>query len=177
MTSIVGISRDGVVYIGGDSCGSDFYSCMQVTSPKVFITGEFLFGCCGSFRMIDLLRYSLQVERQENGQTDDAFIRTVFISSVRKLFKENGFLYEDKRDRGGNFLLGYRGVLYEVQDDFSVLNPPDWGHAVGSGEQPARGSLFTTRDDWDCHRRLILALEAAEATTPSVRGPFLCQHL
>lgn len=177
MTSIVGISRDGHVYMGGDSCGSDSYSWMHVSNPKVFQVDKFLFGCCGSFRMIDLLRFSLKVEPQTVDQSDDGYIRTTFITAVRKLFKENGFMRDESRDRGGNFLLGYRGNLYEIQDDFSVLNTPPWGHAVGSGEQPARGSLFTTRDDWDCFKRITKALESAEATTPSVRGPFVTLNI
>jgi hypothetical protein len=173
MTSIVGISRDGKVYIGGDSCGSGGQTWMHISSPKVFINGQFMFGCCGSFRMMDLLRYSLSVEPQNNKQNDAAYVRTTFISALRRLFKEAGFLRDSPSDRGGNFLLGYRGNLYEVQDDFSVLDTPDWGHSIGTGEAAARGSLFTTRGDWDCFRRVEQALAAAEAVTPSVRGPFV----
>lgn len=162
--------------MGGDSCGSDYYSWVHVQNPKVFLVDRFLIGCCGSFRMIDLLRFSLKVDEQPSDQSDDAYIRTTFVTTLRKLLKDNGFMDGDGRDRGGNFLLGYRGNLYEIQDDFSVLNAPQWGHAVGSGEQPARGSLYTTKDDWDCYARLRKALEAAEATTPSVRGPFVLMN-
>lgn len=173
MTCIVGIAKEGRVYLGGDSCGSSSSSWQHVPNPKVFhVQDRFLIGVCGSFRMVDLLRYGLRVQSQD-GQDVDEFVRTEFVGSVRTLFRESGFLTkEDQREYGGNFLLGYRGHLFEFQNDFSVLNAPDWGLAIGSGEQPARGSLFTTRGDWDARRRIQLALEAAEATTPSVRGPF-----
>ena len=81
------------------------------------------------------------------------------------------------KNEGGNFLVGYKGRLYEVQDDFSVLNSPVEGMAVGSGEQSARGSLYTTRGEWDAHRRILQALEAAENVAVGVKGPFVQMEL
>jgi hypothetical protein len=174
MTCIVGIARDGVVYMGGDSCGSS-YSWQQVGNPKVFITSEnFLIGCTTSFRMIDLLHHNLKVGEQKQGQTDDNFMRTTFISAVRQCFKDNGWIdKEPGKNEGGNFLVGYKGNLYEVLEDFGVLNSPTEGMAVGSGAQSARGSLFTTQSNWDCEVRIRQALEAAEAVALGVKGPFV----
>lgn len=178
MTCIVGIAREGKVYMGGDTCGSG-HSWQQVGNPKVFInSGQFLIGCTTSFRMIDLLHYELQVPEQKVGQSDDAYMRTAFIKAVRECFKEHGWLAKSSdKNEGGNFLVGYKGKLYEVQDDFSVLNSPEEGMAVGSGEQSARGSLFTTRADWDCNKRVLQALEAAEAVAMGVKGPFVQMEL
>lgn len=168
MTCIVGIAHEGKVWMGADSCGSN-YSWKQVGNPKVFEVQEFLIGCTTSFRMIDLLRYELRVDQSIWGQSDDDYLRTTFIRAVRALFKEHGF----GRDEGGNFLVGFRGHLYEVQDDFSVLNSPAEGMAVGSGEAAARGSLYTTKGHSDPQQRIQKALEAAEAIIPSVRAPFI----
>lgn len=178
MTCIVGIAREGRVYMGGDTCGSG-RSWQQVGNPKVFITGgKFLIGCTTSFRMIDLLNYELTVPIQENDQTDDGYMRTTFIRAVRDCFKEHGWLEKSSdKNIGGNFLVGYNGKLYEVQDDFSVLNSPVEGMAVGSGEQSARGSLYTTRADWDAHKRVQQALEAAEAVAVGVKAPFVQMSL
>jgi hypothetical protein len=174
MTCIVGISQDGKVFMGGDTCGSS-YTWQTVGNPKVFtVQDKFLIGCTTSFRMIDLLRFELQVEDQRNDQTDDGYVRTTFVRAIRECFKENGWLKSaSDKNEGGNFLLGYRGKLYEVQDDFSVLNSPQVGMAVGSGEQSARGSLHTTRLDADPVRRIYQALEAAESVVTSVKAPFM----
>jgi 20S proteasome alpha/beta subunit len=174
MTCVAGIAREGRVYIGADSCASSNHSWQEASgAQKLFIVGgRFLIGVCGSFRLMDLLRYSLEVEPQAD-QDDDAYMRTKFISAVRSLLRDHGFLSkENQRESGGQFLVGYKGALYEVQPDFSVLNCPVWGHAIGTGELSARGSLYSTRKDWDARGRIQLALDAAEAITPSVRGPF-----
>lgn len=175
MTCIVGIAREGAVYIGGDSCGSTSSSWVHVPNPKVFPLGEgMLVGAAGSFRMIDLLRFSVRLPAHDAAVSADAFMRTAFVAALRKTFLDEGYLHREcLRDSGGNFMVGYQGQLFEVQDDFSVLNAPEYGLSCGSGEAPARGSLWTTRGAWDCRLRVQQALEAAEATTPSVRGPFL----
>ena len=171
MTCIVGITRDGSVHMGADSCGSDDWSCTNVTNPKIFINGEFLIGGAGSFRLIDLLRFSLVVPAQSEKISDDAYMRTIFITRVRKLLEENG--YNQNNNEAGEFIVGYHGRLYSVQEDHAILNVPDWGYAIGLGEGAARGSLWTTRANPDIDHRLQIALEAAEVTTLSVRGPFV----
>ena len=177
MTCIVGIAHKGMIHMGGDSCGSDG-SWQEVLNPKVFIVDDrFLIGCTTSFRMIDLLRFELEVDIQSPNQSDDEFMRTTFIHAVRECFKEGGWMENSsEKNEGGNFLVGYQGTLYEVQDDFSVLNSKDC-MAIGSGSLPARGSLYTSKEDPNIPRRITLALEAAEATITSVRGPFVqLQH-
>jgi hypothetical protein len=77
------------------------------------------------------------------------------------------------KSSGGNFLVGYKGKLYEIQDDFSVLNSPDIGMSVGSGASSARGSLHTTRDDKKPHDRILKALEAAASVAVGVAAPFI----
>lgn len=173
MTCIVGIAKEGKVYIGGDSCGSS-YSWQQVGNPKVFtVDGRFLIGCTTSFRMIDLLRFEFSVPEQTSKQNDDEFMRTTFVRSVRECFRHGGWMDKaSEKNQGGNFLVGYKGKLYEVQDDFSVLNSPEIGMSVGSGEMPARGSLYTTKDKKDQESRVRTALESAESVVVSVRGPF-----
>ena len=181
MTCIVAIAKDGVVYMGADSYGSNRYTGGIVHNSKCFITGEFLIGSCGSFRLIDLLTHKLSVPKVHPDEqvNSDKFIRTIFVDAVRNCLNSNGHLTKkDGNDIGGNFLVGYKGNVYEVQQDFSVLNVPVWGHSVGSGEQAAHGSLFTTKDlDMTTEQRIEVALEAAVAVVPSVRGPFVTLKL
>jgi hypothetical protein len=177
MTCIVGFVEDNKVYIGSDSCGSNHVSWASYENHKVFEVGDFLIGCTTSFRMIDLLTYSLVGCVQRSEDSDDKFIRTSFINSVKTCFDDGGFGSDND---GGEFLLGYKGRLYQVQGDFSVLNCPKWGMSVGSGTDAARGSLYTTDMMVKEHGhvftpeyRIKKALEAAEAVIPSVRGPFI----
>ena len=177
MTCIVGVVSKGKIYMGGDSCGSSPYSWQTVGNPKVFKVQDFIIGCTTSFRMIDLLAYNLNIRRSHPDDSDDKFMRTTFIEGVRDCLKHGGFAKKDTPEKGGNFLVGYNGRLYEVQDDFSVLNSPEWGCSVGSGEDAARGSLYTTQNDKDPKKRVLTALKAAEAVVPSVRGPMMVLSL
>jgi ATP-dependent protease HslVU (ClpYQ) peptidase subunit len=172
MTCIVGIVHNNKVYIGGDSCGSYSDNGPQhiIKTPKVFKVQEFIIGCTTSFRMIDLFTYHLEIDRSHPADSDDKFMRTSFIEGVRNCLKEGE---HEREGYGGNFLVGYKNHLYEVQSDYSVLNCEDWGNAVGCGEQASRGSLYSTRNEQDPRRRVLTALEAAEATTAGVRGPFI----
>lgn len=177
MTCIVAVVSNGIVHMGADSLGSDGWSGIHVGNPKCFITGEFLIGCTSTFRSIDLLRYMLEVPKVHPDTEEDAdrYMRTVFINAVRKCFKDNGAIRKNNEiESGSNFLVGYRGLLYEVQNDFSVLNMPCYGSSVGSGADVARGSLFTTKDmDLPPLKRLYAALQAAVEVTVSVRAPFV----
>lgn len=173
MTCIVGVVDKGKIYMGGDSCGASSYSWQTVGNPKVFTVQKFLIGCTSSFRMIDLLAHRLNVKRSHPDDSDDKFMRTTFIEGVRACLKDGGYAKKEAPETGGNFLVGYNGMLYEVQNDFSILNCPDWGASVGSGEDAARGSLWTTRKEKDPKKRVLTALEAAEAVVPSVRGPMI----
>lgn len=178
MTCIVALSHNGVVYMGADSYGSNGYTGTHVANPKCFKNGEFLIGCTSSFRLIDILTHNFSVPKVHDDEhsNPDRFMRTVFIDAIRSCLKTHGHITMDSgTERGGNFLVGYRGKVYEVQPDFSVLNVPDYGGSVGSGEVAARGSLWTTKDikGMKPEMRVLKALEAAEAVTSSVRGPFV----
>jgi hypothetical protein len=174
----VAVLKDKTIIMGGDSCGSNHHDWVTVGNPKVFKVGDFIIGCTTSFRMIDLLRYNLSISKHHPSDGDDKFIRTEFIDNVISCFRHGGFLENDAGVyQGGNFLVGYHGKLYEVQTDFSVLDCPEWGSSVGSGEIAARGSLYTTRTWDDPDARVTAALEAAESVVPTVRGPFVIQRL
>jgi len=181
VTCIVGIVEEDKVFMGGDSCASDEWSWSEAKNPKVFINGPFLIGGCGSFRMIDLLHYTLEVENQHQDLSDDRFMRTVFIESARLCLREGGIL--ESEGTGGDFLVGYNNNLYYVQSDFAVLDCPEWGMSVGSGSYAARGSLASAQHlrnhgyDFDAEQRIVMALESAEMTTQTVRNPWVLLNI
>tara|TARA_Y100000034_G_scaffold136870_1_gene216550 strand:+ start:2931 stop:3464 length:534 start_codon:yes stop_codon:yes gene_type:complete len=172
MTCIVGIVENKKVYLGADSCASNNYTWNSSGNHKLFKTGDFLIGGTSSFRMIDLLAYKLYVKKAKKIDTM-TFMKTTFIDSIRELFSKNGYSEISKNQEvGGNFLIGFDKQIFEIQNDFSVLVIPEWGFSVGSGQDAARGSLYTTRNSNNPKKRLLKALAAAEAVVPSVRGPF-----
>lgn len=172
MTCIAGLVHKGKVYIGGDSAGVYGLGLVVRSDEKVFRRGEFLMGFTSSFRMGQLLRFSLEC-KQQTDKDDYAFMCTKFIDAVRACLKAGGYAtMKDGAESGGGFLVGYRGSLYEVCSDYQVGILADGYAAIGCGEAIAQGSLYSTAK-MPPKQRILTALRAAERHSAGVRGPFL----
>lgn len=173
MTCIVGLEQDGKVYIGGDSAavgGQDIYASR---TPKVFQNGRYLIGYTTSFRMGQLLQFSLgriTVKKKD----PFAHLVTEFIPHLRTLFENGGYSrITNNKEAGGSFLLGYKGKVYSIQSDFQVNSCIDGMMACGCGEDYALGSMYSTQRIKDPEKRLIMALSAAAHYSTGVCEPFL----
>ena len=99
------------------------------------------------------------------------------MDAVRECLRDGGFIKtSDGVEEGGQFLLGYRGRLFEVDSDFQVGESVDGTAAVGCGAEVALGSLYTSRG-MAPEDRILNALLAAEFYAPGVRGPFKIERL
>lgn len=172
MTAIAGLVHDGVVHIGGDSAGVGGWRMTVRADTKVFRNGPYVFGFTSSFRMGQLIRWSLQAPAPDGDL--DRFMCTTFIDSVRACLKEGGFAKKNsEQEEGGTFLVGVAGRLFTVHSDYQVGEAVDGYAAVGCGEEPALGALFATANmGLAADERLELALEAAERFSAGVRAPF-----
>jgi ATP-dependent protease HslVU (ClpYQ) peptidase subunit len=177
VTCIAGVVDQGQVFIGGDSAGvGPGWDLTVRADEKVFRNGEFLFGFTTSFRMGQLLHHAFTPPKPREGQDPDGFMVTDFVDAVRTCLKSGGWAMKtNDQESGGTFVVGYRGRLYVIHDDYQVGRPVASYAAVGSGESFALGSLFTTAAHGavEPERRVRLALAAAEAHSAGVRGPFL----
>ena len=173
MTAIAGIAEGGKVWIGSDSAGSDGCSMTTRLDPKVFINGDFIFGYTSSFRMGQILEYEFQPPTPHENESGMAYMVRRFIPSVRDALKAGGFgRCENGQEVGGDFLVGYRGELYEIQSDYQVSRKRQNYNACGGGHDLILGSLHAT----DNHglppdERITMAIEAAIAFSAGVRGP------
>lgn len=178
MTCIVGLEHDnGMVSIGGDSAGVNGSLDIRIrTDEKVFINGPMIFGFTSSFRMGQLLRYSLTIPEQLGSEKDDyKFMCTTFIDAARKCLKDGGYAtVKNGVDEGGFFLVGYRGKLYRVESDFQVGRSVRPFDAVGCGEQYAMGAMLMIVDLTPIppKERIERALNAAASLSAGVAPPF-----
>ena len=174
MTAIVGLARQGKVFVGGDSAGVSGFDLTVRADPKVFRNGPYLFGFTSSFRMGQLIRYAL-VPPEPKRDDLDRFMATKFVDALRACLKEGGWARkESDREEGGCFLVGTRGRLYTVESDYQVGRAADGYAAVGCGDQVALGALYATAGlAMRPRARLKLALRAAERFNAGVRGPFV----
>jgi hypothetical protein len=177
MTCIAGLVSDGKVFIGGDSAGVAGWDLTVRADSKVFRNSDFIFGFTTSFRMGQLLRYSFTPPACPDASELDRYMATSFIDGVRNCLKAGGFSKkENEVESGGTFLVGHRGRLFLIGDNFQVGESVDGMLAVGCGDSYALGSLFSTKGQAP-ELRITTALQAAERFSAGVRGPFQIEKI
>lgn len=176
MTCIVGLIQQGKIIIGGDSAGVGGLSIHIRRDTKVFKTGPFIMGFTSSFRMGQLLMSShYKIPKQKKGQSDFDFMITTFIDSVKECFRKGGYSqrYTDGDDKGGTFLVGYKGELYMIDEDYQVAMTKDNFISVGCGEEIAEGAMYALQNvKMNPYEKLEIALSAAAHFSGGVEKPF-----
>jgi ATP-dependent protease HslVU (ClpYQ) peptidase subunit len=181
-TCIVGLVHENKVWMGADSAATNKFSSSQTIrkDSKIFIREDsaevkWLFGFTTSYRMGQLIQYVLELPPfDENAAKDPhAFMVKKFIPALQKCFAENGFQQKkDDQVSGGTFLVGLKGNLFGIADNYQVSMLALSYDAVGCGENFALGAMFATEGQ-DPKQRIETALKAAEEFSSGVRGPFI----
>jgi len=146
MTCILACIKNKKVHMMGDKQGSNgfIYSNYSKIS-KVFKNKEFLIGYTTSFRMGQLLQYNWEPPVKSSDDSEEVYLFNKVVTSILNCFKANDFGYKDKANwEGGNFLIGWRGRLFEMQPEMSLLEHTDFT-SVGSGEYHAVAAMNTLR--------------------------------
>lgn len=175
MTCVIAIKKDGVVFMGADSAGSDLYTIRTRIDPKIHKVGPFMFGFTTSFRMGQLIGHVFKVPDRDPRVPTDKFMCSTFIDAVRECLKAGGYAKKDSEvESGGTFLVAYEGRIFTIYDDYQVAEGALSYEVVGCGTDMAMGSLYSTQDgSMTPSARIDLALRAAEAFSCGVRGPFI----
>lgn len=175
MSCIVGVvGQDGAVHLGGDSAAVDTegFALTVRTDPKVFCNGSYVIGFVDSFRAGQLLRYSFEPP-EPLGHDLPGFMVTDFINELRDCLQAGGIASKTADvESGASFLVGVRGRLFCVGEDYSIGESSDGWDAIGCGAPTALGALFATSSLLAPQHRLSVALSAAERLSGGVRRPF-----
>ena len=179
MTCIVGLEADGKVYIGGDSASTSGWNLDISRLRKVFRSGDFLMGCTGTWRISQLLQYSLDVRLKEGDEDDMRYMVTGLVEAMRECLKNGGFAkVENEKEEGGTVLVGFNGKVYIVESNFQVCSSNNGFWAIGCGASYALGSLWATRDRGVTpERRVLAAMEAAGQFSNGVYPPYYVECL
>lgn len=186
MTCVVGLVANSKVYIGADSLGSGNGVKQVYNTPKLAVLDinyrkdkyslqqvPMLIGYTSSYRMGDLLRYKLTPPPLDTIQGINDYLVVDFIPELIKCFEENHFAKTKEGSKsGGNFLIGFEERLFQVQDDFSVLEPECAYTAVGSGQEFAMGAMYALSSvTISPEEQVREAIEAASEFSTTVGGP------
>lgn len=168
MTAIVAIEHKGMVHMASDSAITDENGeQFLLRSGKVFQRGRYVFGYTGAARYGAVLQHIVdwpEVPRY----AIDKFANVEVSAALQKAFKEQGVEYDQSEA-----LVGIAGRLYYLESDLALTRILTPYAAVGAGFGPAMGALgATARDVPDIRKRLVVALEQAEACSGTVRRPW-----
>jgi len=107
------------------------------------------------------------------------YMCTTFVDTLRKTFKDGGYsTISENVETAGNFLVGCRGRLFEVESSFQVAELYDDYIACGCAYPIALGSLFSTEElIEDPMERVLRALSASENYSAFIRQPFIVEIL
>lgn len=186
MSCVVGIRQDRTIYMGGDGRLSSSSSMTAVAyPPKVVTYGQFIIGMAGAGRFTDLVYSAFRPPRDPMETDDYTYMVCNFIPALRRTLEEGGVDLDLAHDDGdmfqrpepGELLVGWRGVIYMVGDDFSVNVAAESYAAIGSGDDAALGALYATQGWKRQEKRVLTALEAAARYVPSVGPPFTVEVL
>lgn len=177
MTCIVALKTPRGVILGGDSAGVEGYTLGIRTDEKVFSRmgggAKWTFGFTSSFRMGQLIRYSLKIPKVPKNKNLQGYMATKFINACRDCFKTGGQARKhNEEESAGIFIAAVRGQIFTIYEDYQIGQATEDFVAVGCGGQIARGSLYTSPDHWEPKNRVIAALSAAEYCSAGVRSPF-----
>ena len=171
--------------MGGDGRGTSDCTIrtMHKEDAKVFKKGNrMLIGYAGSYRMGQLLQYMLKVPTQPKNMDDDEFVCTKFCNAVIECFDKNKFNENNsgKVSMGNAFLVGYKGKLYKVYSDYTILKSNKNYDACGSGEDFAMASFHSIEKagyNIPGDERVMFALEVAGEFNNSVGPPYSVKKL
>lgn len=175
MTCIVGLVDNGTVWIGGDSASVSGLDIAVDLRPKVFRKDDMLIGFTWSWRMGQLLHHKFSKPYHRPDLDVMEYLCTVWIDAVRDCFKAGGFATTDSgAEKGGRFLLGYRGALYGIWQDYQVDQVAHGYDACGCGGDYALGALHAT-PHLAPQARINAALAAATHHSAGVCAPYIIE--
>ncbi len=179
MTCIVGLIHKNNIYMGADSAGVSENGLELRKDSKIFHNGEFLIGFTTSFRMGQLLRYKFTPPEISEIPLEKYMV-TSFVDALRVCFKNSGYTKKSEDcEAGGTFLIGVRGRLFLISDDFQIGESINDYNACGCGGDIAKGALFALQNNplLSSEEKITMALFAAERHCTGVRGPFNIEKL
>jgi 20S proteasome alpha/beta subunit len=180
MTVVIAlVDEKGQIHIGSDSSASDNEHIESCNIEKIFLKNGFVIGVCGSFRVLNILKYIFNPlpYTYYDWESPMEFMVLSFIPDLMKVLKRNKAILKEQlgtRTMEASIIVGFCGQLFNIDSDFQVRNTPtEKFYAIGSGSEVAKGSLITSfYNNNDYYDSLKNALLSSQEYSKSVKGPF-----
>lgn len=167
------------VFIGADSLGSNGWTSRPSSSSKIWKKAGFIFGISGSYRVGQAIRYQFYPPSHENHISTDDYMYDIWLRALTQTMRTNGAMTVDKENfsMDASLLVGYRGRLFTLQADFSMIEQADGLHAIGAGYEVCLGALLAL-DGKKPRARLVQAMTIVGQVQPGAVGaPYYVEEL
>jgi len=150
MTCIVGVIEPKEIHIGADSSVTSGYTKYELPpdNGKLIVVKKpkMLMGVSGDIRALQIIRHCFRAPIKTRGEDIPKYLNTKFIGSIRKVFKTEGAIkiISSKEYVPMQMLVVTTSGIYKVSSDLAVTGVLDRYAAIGSGEEAAIGSLYTS---------------------------------
>ena len=149
MTTIAAIQGDGWVVMGADTQGTyNDYRKVFMKDDKIVENNGILIAGCGIGRGMNLLQRGWKAPKPRANMAEDqldTWMVKTFLPGMRKLFIDGGYDMKDDGDYAqfeNVFLVAVQGVLYIIDEDYSIDRDARNYITSGSGGDFAQGSLY-----------------------------------
>ena len=175
MTCIVGVAKEGTVWLGGDRAAvNESLTRTIIGDPKVFLRGEVGVGVCGLPKVMDAVAHAIEFPRHRSGSAR-SFLVSELVPALREGLKRLDCTVDEPGHGtcfNGAMLIAYRGDLYTLEGNFQLVKNSKSYASVGSGAELALGSLAETWRLVSPRKRVLAALHAAADGNAGVSAPF-----
>ena len=147
MTCIVGLVHDGKIYMGGDGQYLAGWRKIRSSNPKIFRLGDMLIGTERSQRVSDIVQYALDLD-DDLWDDPTIYLLVEFIPKLQECLKAHGSMLskEGIDEMDATIMIGYKGHLFIIAEDFSLSQIGSAYEAIGGGAKYAVGYLYATDD-------------------------------
>ena len=191
MTVVAGIASAGGIILGADSFASGSDVGFTLAGPKVVElmvhapapgaivkrTLKLLIGASGAPRIASTLKHLVTPPVYDDPSEDPERYVLRLIDVIRDVARARGLIMvrdgQEKLD--GRLLIGFKGRLFVVSDDYDLLEPKNGMAAIGCADSVTLAAMLAFHRSGAHHDRydvLQCALEVAAELDIHVRGPF-----
>jgi 20S proteasome alpha/beta subunit len=169
MTCIVGFKTKSSVIIAGDRGASNEDMILNLSKPKVYQNGAYVFGYAGSMEA-QKMRYTFNPPKPHEDDDIDTFMHTTFLKYLRDYYDEWGI--DTSKDGEVVMLIAIKDKLYEHNASDMSLNEFSSRYvSIGTGAPYAMGYLYgASAGGLPPEKMVENAVKAAIKFSPSCSG-------
>jgi ATP-dependent protease HslVU (ClpYQ) peptidase subunit len=129
------------VWMVSDSCVSYGTSNLQTTHQDIKMKqfGDMLFGFSGDVRFIQIICNHFKPSKKPRKMSEEDYILKFIPIEMKKCYMKHVLHPLDATN--STTLIGYKGKLYMIVENWAALLIEEKFHAIGSGDRVALGAL------------------------------------